>query len=1029
MRTYEEQICQAVDVIAQEKIDSANFDRTIEARILSCEDSLTGKYRIKYQNSTFIAYSGDSATTYEEGTFVYVLIPGNDPEKDKLILWAGADYSGRDTEQSTYSGWYGSGVGRFTNPEKNSELFNDYKKSKVDIKAQYCHIEGERHTISQSNGGNISHTHIGGYRNRVSSTNGDIFSSIIHGYECECDGANYSLVMGGNNTITHCDGIAVFGISNNVKNFYSSLIMGQDISVEGYSYEHGKDANSYNVFLGKGLFVHKPKQSFDYNIIGGYSQSISSIRTIGTIVYGFQNWLLDSGVSSYSTILGGFHEIYSSGADLVIGYMNGRDDGNPSYASGGKFIGSLDGSSFIGGAQNFAGIMYRSYLSGNANKVTGRCLDSIITGLGNKVIGGERNINGGFSNNIVGGILLKLNQYVGKDNFISGMWNSLRANRSFIIGESNRGILSIPGLFYGDIVTKEEYDDYISQNWEFSNLFRNNDDNSYIYKSIEPDYYFSITPQPASPKPPDPIESPTPIDHKIENCIIAGASNQFLDDSISYNSIISGQGNHIYPLRPYGSYSIQDSIISGYNNHVYNVSQSLIIGQQNQICGNSNPLTKSIVFGFDNKMNGNFGYPILLGGQKNKIDNSKCYLMILGNGGRLPGDPEGTMRYGERSNAFAVDIDGNVYCKSINKMPLSGEDDPGIDLSLYYTKEESNKIFGNVTCSANFPTITEKTLGDIFFLEEEISNIDPDTSEEIIENIYKESYICTPKGWEKLFYDDTNKITYKGIVEKIENLPSEDNKIGDLYLIKKYKTSSNEEEQEFLCYMEYLFTENGWEPIFYQEEEDTRILLQLKGSLQNESELIALTNNQEGDSYFIFEETGEDNIPIAYQYIYFNSQWVKIGGKYVEEIIFNKTIEELNKEIVTINSNIKVLQENNKVINNTITNINNTLLEIQQDLTNNNNNINSMNATLDEFNTRITELEDNSTPKQETIYLTNIDFTETGFTLTNSLSQTQSCTIEENVEGNKNIITITNTTTGAVLTITQPISSSSVNSE
>ena len=71
--------------------------------------------------------------------------------------------------------------------------------------------------------------------------------------------------------------------------------------------------------------------------------------------------------------------------------------------------------------------------------------------------------------------------------------------------------------------------------------------------------------------------------------------------------------------------------------------------------------------------------------------------------------------------------------------------------------------------------------------------------------------------------------------------------------------------------------------------------------------------------------------------------------------------------------------------------------------------------------------------KVDSVYLdedlTNIDFTETGFTLTNSLFQTQSCTIEENVEGNKNIITITNTTTGTVLTITQPISSSSVNSE
>lgn len=1016
MRTYEEQICQAVDVIAQEKINSANFDRTIEARILSCEDSLTGKYRIKYQNSTFIAYSGDANITYEEGTFVYVLIPGNDPEKDKLILWAGADYSGREIEQNAYSGWYGSGVGRFTNPEKNSELFNDYKNSKVDIKAQYCHIEGEKHTISQSNGGSISHTHIGGYQNRVSSTNGTIFSSIIHSYNSECDGANYSLVMGGQHKITKCDGVEVFGIGNNVKKIYNSLIMGQNISIEG----HPNSSNSYNVFLGYGSNVTNQKKSFNYNIVGGYLNLISSIQTIGTIVYGCQNSLLSSGVSAYSAILGGYNQIYSSEADLVIGYKNGRDAGKTSaYLSGGNFI---------GGVQNFAGIMQRSYLSGHANKVTGGCLDSIITGLGNKIIGGERNIIGGLSNSIIGGCI---------DNFVNGMWNSLNMKRSFVIGASNRGILSIPNLFYGDTITKEEYANYINQNSEFSNLFTNNDNNGYIYTSVEPNYYFYISPQSPGPFPPNTTEAPTPINHIIEDCIIAGAANQFLDNSTSYRSMILGQGNHIYPP-PKGSYSIVNSIISGYNNHIYNVTHSLIIGQQNQIYSNSgNSLTKSIVFGFDNKINENFGYPILLGGQKNKIDNSKCYLMILGNGGQLPGDAEGTMRYGERSNAFAVDIDGNVYCKSIRKMPLSGGDTPGVDLSIYYTKEESDKIFGNISCGINFPIIAEKTLGDIFFLEEEVSNIDSSTSEEIIENVYKDAYICTPKGWEKLFYDDTNKITYKGIVEKFENLPSEENKIGDLYLVKKYKSSSKEDNLEFLCYMEYLFTENGWEPIFYQEEEDTRVLLQLKGFLKDEKELIALTDNQEGDSYFILEkteaeieiETEKNNISIAYQYIYFNSQWIKIGGKYVETAIFNKTIEELNSSINNINSSITTIQTNITENKEAITNINSALLKMQQDLNNNNNNINTINETLDNLDTRITQLEDNPTPEQEDIYLTNIDFNETGFILTNNLSQTQSCTIEENIEENKNIITITNITTGRVLTITQPISSSNDVSE
>lgn len=1121
MRTYEEQICQAVDVIAQEKIDSANFDRTIEARILSCEDSLTGKYRIKYQNSTFIAYSGDSATTYEEGTFVYVLIPGNDPEKDKLILWAGAEYSGRDTEQSTYSGWYGSGVGRFTNPEKNSELFNDYKNSKVDIKAQYCHIEGENHTINQY-GHNISHTHVGGYQNTVSGKDYNCFASFIYGSKCNCSGADHSFIFGMDHNIIKSSGVNVFGLNNFVKNTFNNFIFGKDLTVNLSSDSRSATTHPCNAILGFGSRVglNKPVPNspppvedenvykFDFNFLTGLSHTILNNVSCSAVFGEGQKFLAQTiyenpykgkqivkGQVGYSIISGLSNYIYSSAGDFVHGFNNVCN------TSAGSSTHRIDGCNFLLGYFNYAEATKNTEFLGMSNAASGMLLNSFISGMQNKVKNGNGNIINGWKN------LTENSTY----SIMSGMENTIHTESSLVVGGRHCGNESF-GLFYGDSISEDEYlnivvlfsyglwyckeqieDDDSEAVWKEGYKYTGTDivkipagdvfkerkylypeedgevlvwdrnvissedyekiKNNYLYKvtdnfkasyfqktrkdenSNEYIYILKEAPVPSNlqyldTKPTTSLKDSSfwtdknlDNSHSIKYSIISGYENHFIGDCSTLKSGIFGQKNHFYG-------NVESCIIGGFSNHITGINNhSLIIGQENIIKG----ITYSIVFGFDNQANNNFDYPILLGGQKNKVDDSKCYLMVLGNGGKLPGDAEGTMRYGERSNAFAVDIDGNVYCKSIRKMPLSGEDTPGVDLSIYYTKEESDKIFGNISCGIDFPIIAEKTLGDIFFLEEEVSNIDPDTSEEIIENTYKEPYICTPKGWEKLFYDDTNKITYKGIVEKIENLPSEDNKIGDLYLIKKYKTSSNEEEQEFLCYMEYLFTENGWEPIFYQEEEDTRILLQLKGSLQNESELIALTNNQEGDSYFIFEKTEEENIPVAYQYIYFNSQWIKIGGKNIDEITTNKAIEELNKEIDTINNNIKVLQtnitENNEAINNTITNINNTLLEMQQDLANNNNNIGSINATLDEFNTRITELEDNSVPEQETIYLTNIDFTETGFTLTNSLSQTQSCTIEEKVEGNKNIITITNTTTGAVLTITQPISSSSANSE
>lgn len=82
----ESNICKAIDIIVKKAVNQASYDKTIQATILSCIDATIGKYKVKYQDSIFYAYSGNSDTTYTDGSNVYILIPGNDMKKDKTIL-------------------------------------------------------------------------------------------------------------------------------------------------------------------------------------------------------------------------------------------------------------------------------------------------------------------------------------------------------------------------------------------------------------------------------------------------------------------------------------------------------------------------------------------------------------------------------------------------------------------------------------------------------------------------------------------------------------------------------------------------------------------------------------------------------------------------------------------------------------------------------------------------------------------------------------------------------------------------------
>jgi hypothetical protein len=84
-------LVEAMAKIAQYAIDTAGFDKTIQATIVSFEDEATGKYKVKYQDSTFYAYSSSIDTKYSKSQEVYINIPQNDMNKVKTIIGAVAN--------------------------------------------------------------------------------------------------------------------------------------------------------------------------------------------------------------------------------------------------------------------------------------------------------------------------------------------------------------------------------------------------------------------------------------------------------------------------------------------------------------------------------------------------------------------------------------------------------------------------------------------------------------------------------------------------------------------------------------------------------------------------------------------------------------------------------------------------------------------------------------------------------------------------------------------------------------------------
>ena len=84
--SVQDKILDAIELLADNSVKKAGYDRTIQAQILSCEDATIGKYRCRYQDATIYAYASGSNITFNKGAYVYILVPGGDMNKEKTIL-------------------------------------------------------------------------------------------------------------------------------------------------------------------------------------------------------------------------------------------------------------------------------------------------------------------------------------------------------------------------------------------------------------------------------------------------------------------------------------------------------------------------------------------------------------------------------------------------------------------------------------------------------------------------------------------------------------------------------------------------------------------------------------------------------------------------------------------------------------------------------------------------------------------------------------------------------------------------------
>lgn len=82
---YSEALLTAIDIIAEKKVSTAKYDKTIIAEIVKLLDAKQGKYLLRYENAFIEAFSNINQQ-YTQGELVYILIPQGDMTENKQIV-------------------------------------------------------------------------------------------------------------------------------------------------------------------------------------------------------------------------------------------------------------------------------------------------------------------------------------------------------------------------------------------------------------------------------------------------------------------------------------------------------------------------------------------------------------------------------------------------------------------------------------------------------------------------------------------------------------------------------------------------------------------------------------------------------------------------------------------------------------------------------------------------------------------------------------------------------------------------------
>ena len=86
MNDIQKSLLDSLSLVANSSAKNMQNTVTIEAEVISVEDSGLNSYKVNYMNNKFIAYANTPNVQYTQGDKVYVLVPNGDFSKEKIII-------------------------------------------------------------------------------------------------------------------------------------------------------------------------------------------------------------------------------------------------------------------------------------------------------------------------------------------------------------------------------------------------------------------------------------------------------------------------------------------------------------------------------------------------------------------------------------------------------------------------------------------------------------------------------------------------------------------------------------------------------------------------------------------------------------------------------------------------------------------------------------------------------------------------------------------------------------------------------